>query len=71
MNLSRLEAIPHISVEKRHLDFILITAPDGFALGLTRVDTRTGKFWKFDPHSTVSAVEHFHLRYLIDRALNA
>ena len=71
MNLSRLEAIPHIAVETLNPDFIRVTAPDGFALGLTRIDTRTGKFWKFDPHSKVTAVEHFHLRYLIDRSLNA
>ena len=71
MSLSRLEAIPAISVEIRGPDFVRVTAADGFALGLTRIDTMNGKFWKFDPHSTVKAVEHFHLRYLIDRALNA
>jgi hypothetical protein len=69
--MKALDHIPHISVEIRGPDFVRVTAKDGFALGLTRVDTRTGKFWKFDPHSTVSAVKHFHLRYLIDRALNA
>jgi len=69
--MKALEHIPHIAVETIGPDFIRVTAPDGFALDLTRIDTRTGKFWKFDPHSTVTAVEHFHLRYLIDRSLNA
>lgn len=70
MSLSRLESIPHINVETIGPDFIRVTAQDGFSLSLSRIDTMNGKFWRFDPHSTVSAVEHFHLRYLIDRALN-
>ena len=69
--MKALEHIPHINVETIGPDFIRVTTwTDSFSLGLTRVDTRTGKFWKFDPHSTVTAVEHFNLRYLIDRALN-
>ena len=69
--MKALDHIPHISVETLNPDFIRVTAPDGFSLALTQIDTMTGKFWKFDPQSTVKAVEHFHLRYLIDRALNA
>ena len=68
--MKALNTIPHIRVETLTPDFMRVTAVDGFSLALTRIETMHGKFWKFDPHSTVSAVEHFHLRYLIDRALN-
>jgi hypothetical protein len=69
--MKALNTIPHISVETLTPDFMRVTAIDGFSLALTRIDTMHGKFWKFDPRSTVSELCHFHLRYLIDRALNA
>ncbi len=72
MSIARLEQIPGISVKTLN-DFIRVTADDGlFSLSLARIDTMNGSFWRFDHASTtVTRVAHFHLRYLIDRALNS
>ena len=71
MSIDALREIPHIDVEEINEDFIRITAKDGFRLNVSRVDTREGKVWRLDPASRVNEVEHFHLRYQINRALNS
>jgi hypothetical protein len=71
MTIDAVREIPHINVEEINEDFIRITAKDGFRFNATRVDTREGKFWRFDPASRVTAVEHFNLRYRINQALNS
>ena len=71
IQVDRLKAIPHLSVEDISDNHMRITAPDGFRLNVRKVNRMLGPFWEFDPASAPSAISHFHLRYLIHGALNA
>jgi hypothetical protein len=69
MTLAKLCTIPCIHVEEISDTGIRITADDGFRLVLRKADRLLGPFWEFQ-NSPPSAISHFHLRYLINKALN-
>ena len=75
MSAACLYQIPGITVDEPVNGVLIITAPDGFRLRVMRSDRKTasGKsviHWSFGPLDTSFRPAHFHLRQLIDAALN-
>ena len=65
MSAALLAHIPGITVDEPAGGVLIVTAPDGFSLTIAH----DGSAWRFR-RGCVNTPRHFHLRRLIDDALN-
>ena len=65
MSAALLAHIPGITVDEPAEGLLLVTAPDGFSLTIAH----DGSVWRFR-RGVIKSATHFHLRRLIDDALN-
>lgn len=75
MIVDLLRHIPMIHVEEPQDGTLVITTDDGFKLKVHRVQRKSDSdapvdFWAFGTWDAITRAGHFHLRQLIDAALN-